>query len=140
MKYFSKFKLTNKVSTNAFALVLLSGVQRIWRSSNERYFICYQRYVFCNFLENPLRSVWAHSQWYIYMAGMLQEEHPVSLMYKIFLKIISFYPLPWPHYGTKHIGNGFILSVMDLRFRKCWKIGEKALKRVSKIACIFGQK
>ena len=97
MKYYSNIMLTNKVSTNAFPLVLLCGVQRIWRSSNERYFICYQRYVFCNFLENPLRSVWAHSQWYV-------------------CKVLLFINIVWP-YGHMAIWPNSS-SVKELKIRR----------------------
>ena len=68
MKYYSNFKLTNN-----------------------------QRYVFCNFLENPLRSVWAHSQWYV-------------------CKVLLFINIVWP-YGHMAIWPNSS-SVKELKIRR----------------------
>ena len=72
------------------------------------------------------------------MAGMLQEEHPFSLMYKIFLKMCLVYTSSWVHISTKFIGVFFFGLIMDVRLRRCWKNTKKVLKRVSKIACFLG--
>ena len=72
------------------------------------------------------------------MAGMLQEEHPFSLMYKIFLKMCLVYTSSWVHISTKFNGVFFFGLIMDLTLRRCWKNIKKVLKRVSKIACFLG--
>ena len=41
------------------------------------------------------------------MAEMLQEEHPFSLMYKIFLKIYSVYTSSWAQFSIKFNGVFF---------------------------------
>ena len=68
------------------------------------------------------------------MAGMLQEEHPFILIYKIFLKMCLVYTSSWVHFSTKCFGVFFFGLIMDVRLRRCWKNIKNVLKRVSKIA------
>ena len=71
---------------------------------------------------------------------MLQEEHPFSLIYKIFLKMCLVYTSSWVHISTKFNGVLFFGLIMDVRLRRCWKNIKKVLRRVSKIACFLGPK
>ena len=72
------------------------------------------------------------------MAGMLQKEHPFSLIYKIFLKMCLVYTSSWVHISTKFNWVFFFGLIMYVTLRKCWKNIKKVLKRVSKIASFLG--
>ena len=74
------------------------------------------------------------------MAGMLQEEHPISLMYKIFLKMCLVYTSSWVHISTKFNGVFFFGLIMDLTLRRCWKNDKKGFKKGVQNSMFFGSK
>ena len=76
----------------------------------------------------------------MHLAGTAPEGHPFRKMYKIFLKSIQSMPSPELIFPPNLMGPFSLVQSQTLLLENVEKIGEKALIRVSKIACIFGKK